>query len=58
MFPHFFPELYTEPFHHCMAEGNFVFSPCWMNPCVEVGGILGPGGCAVLWDMWAGGSEL
>lgn len=33
-------------------------SPCWMNPCAEVGGILGPGGCMVLWDMWAGGTAL
>lgn len=39
-------------------QSGTVFSPCWMNPCAEVGGILGPGGCAVLWDMWAGGSEL
>lgn len=23
-----------------------------------MGGILGPGGCVVLWDMWAGGTEL
>lgn len=23
-----------------------------------MGGILGPGGCVVLWDMWAGGMEL
>lgn len=23
-----------------------------------MGGILGPGGCVVLWDMWASGTEL
>lgn len=35
-----------------------MFSPGWMNPYAEVGGILGSGGCAILWDMWPGGSEL
>lgn len=35
-----------------------VFSPCWVNPCAGVGGILGPGGWVALCDTWAGGAEL